>query len=76
MNQAARINLFVTCYATALFIFFQPIVFPFSLDYISINGDSYYGSLLLRFGLFFIVGFITFPVVYYLVDHFPHHPDP
>jgi hypothetical protein len=75
MKQITYINISISLYITLLFLFFQPSVFPFSLDYITTEGDSYYFSLILRFVLFFIIIYITYPIVYYLVNHIPHHPN-
>lgn len=74
MKQTTYINIAISLYMVFLFLFFQPEVFPFSIDYITTEGDSYYFSLMLRFALFFIIVQITYPFVYYLVDHIPHHP--
>lgn len=79
MKQSVIVNLIITSYVTALFIFFQPTIFPFDLANLlgsTITGDSYYMSILFRFLLFLGVSILTMPVAYYLVDHYPHHPDP
>lgn len=75
MKQITYINICISLYVTFLFLFFQPSIFPFPID-ITIQGDNYFFSLFFRFIIFFCVAQITIPIVYYLVDHLPHHPEP
>lgn len=72
MNQITFINTVISLYATLLFV----VIHPGTFFTIQIRSNIYYASIIIHTFLYFILYYLTEPIMYSLFDHRPHHPDP